>query len=551
MGLAIKGRLGDKLVERGLIGPAQLEVALNEQRRAHRPLGEIVVSLGFVRQEDLVRLLAEEAGFEYRRADAITPDPAVLEQLDTDFVRSIGAFPFAVEDGVLRVAMVDPSDPELVGRLRERFSQPLHLCVTSDADLLQLLKVHLHPRQSRVAELLGAVGPHDFSVERVTEALLVDGIRRGATDVHVEPDERVTRVRYRIDGILEQGESLPAAATGAVISRIKVLAELDIAERRRPQDGRLRISVDGRDIDMRVSIMPCAAGENAVLRILDRARTSLRLTELGVAAGVQRVLSQVAERPHGLFLVTGPTGSGKTTTLYAMLALVDAMRRNVCTIEDPIEYRMPLLRQSQVDPSIGFGFQQGLRALLRQDPDVILVGEIRDLETADMAVKASMTGHLVLSTLHTNSAVGAIPRLTDIGIEPFLLEDSLIGVLAQRLVRRVCPDCARAVPATAEEAAWIGEAAELRRGAGCARCGGSGYSGRTALCELFLPDRQAAGLIRAGAKACAIEEAALAAGFRTLVDDGRRRVRDGATTREEVLRVCASHRLDAHEREAA
>jgi type II secretory ATPase GspE/PulE/Tfp pilus assembly ATPase PilB-like protein len=301
---------------------------------------------------------------------------------------------------------------------------------------------------------------------------------------------------------------------------------------------------------MRVSIMPSADGENVVLRILDRGAVALRLSDLGINDRVLNLLRKVKERPHGLFLVTGPTGSGKTTTLYSMMAEMDAMHDNIATIEDPIEYRLPLVRQSQVDTAIGFGFQEGLRALLRQDPDVILIGEIRDKDTAEMAIKASMTGHLVFSTLHTNTAIGAVPRLVDLGVDPFLVEDSLIGVLAQRLIRTVCNGCAQPAAPTQDELVWLeGDPGQMRRGRGCPRCRNSGYAGRSALSELFLPDDGMSDLLRAGNNLVALRQHAEAQGFIGMLADGRQKVRDGKTTFEEVERVHKSHRLSKEERE--
>jgi type II secretory ATPase GspE/PulE/Tfp pilus assembly ATPase PilB-like protein len=417
------------------------------------------------------------------------------------------------------------------------------------------MRKHLPEREGQVAKVFDALAvatsslDDDFPVENVTLAMLIDGVHRGSTDIHVEPEEKITRVRYRIDGLLQQGENLPRAVTDAVISRIKILANLDISERRRPQDGRLRVKVDDRHIDMRVSVMPTADGENVVLRILDRGHGALRLQELGISPRILAQLGKIKERPHGLFLVTGPTGSGKTTTLYSMLAEMDAVHDNIATIEDPIEYRLPLVRQSQVDPAIGFAFQEGLRSLLRQDPDVILVGEIRDKETAEMAIKASMTGHLVFSTLHTNTAIGAVPRLVDLGVDPFLVEDSLIGVLAQRLVRTVCVGCAQPVLPSPDDLIWLeGIGGSLRRGVGCQRCRGSGYSGRSAICELFLPDDGMADLLRAGNDLVALRRHALANGFVDMLSDGREKVRAGLTTVHEVERIHKSHRLSKEER---
>ncbi len=547
------GRLGDRLVNNGRITDNQLGVALAEQKRAHRPLGEILRSLGFCRQEDISELLAEDMGLSYLREGDIVVDPLVSSTVDREFVRATGAFPYTMQNGTVHVAMIQPDDPAKVAIVRKRFQYPLELAMTSERTILSLLGKYIEAEMGRVASIFEELKIKkkldELPIEAVTEALLVDGINQGATDIHIEPEERITRVRYRVDGVLSQGENLPVAATSAIISRVKILSGLDISERRRPQDGRLRIELDGREVDMRVSIMPCVHGENVVLRILDRS-AGAGSGALGLDDKHRLLLKRIADRPHGLFLVTGPTGSGKTTTLYGMLGLVDALRRNVATIEDPVEYQMPLLRQSQVDPSIGFTFHAGLRSLLRQDPDVILIGEIRDAETADMAVKASMTGHLVLSTLHTNSALGAIARLVDIGIEPYLVEDSLIGAMGQRLVRKVCVECAEESAPTDAESKWFGEHPPLllMHGKGCARCNGTGLSGRTAIVELFMPDERVAEAIRQGGSQVRMEELAIQSGFVPLQEYGKRLVSEGVTTMAEVLRVSASHRMSEAER---
>ncbi|MCA8979402.1 MAG: Flp pilus assembly complex ATPase component TadA [Planctomycetes bacterium] len=553
--VTLKGRLGDRLIEKGRLTEAQLEVALGEQKRAHRALGEILVSLAFCTHEDILELLAEDMGLPFLREQDVQVDPLIASTLDADFVRETQSFPYSLVDGTLRIVMVSPDDPHCVARVRERFPYPLDVAITSERVIKSLTRGHLESAESVVAKIfqelqaLHADEHVDYPVEALTEAVLLDGINRGATDIHVEPEERICRIRYRIDGVLHTGENLPQGVTAAVVSRIKIMSSLDISERRRPQDGRLSMLVGDHQIDMRVSVMPCTYGENVVLRILDRSGGCMKLGSLGISSQYQRLLQRIIQRPHGLFLVTGPTGSGKTTTLYSMLSMIDATERNVATVEDPVEYRMPLLRQSQVDPSIGFNFHSGLRALLRQDPDVILIGEIRDQETADMAIKASMTGHLVLSTLHTNSALGVIPRLADIGIEPFMIEDSLIGALGQRLVRRVCDSCAQLVPPTDVELRWLGREVEhLRRGAGCDRCNGSGLAGRTVLAELFVPDDSMADALRTGSGLGTLQQLAKQQGFQSLEDDGRRLVSAGVTTMEEILRVNASHRLTLEER---
>ena len=553
----VKGRLGDRLIAKGHLAQSQLELALSEQRRAHRPLGEILLSLSFVKEENITELVAEDLGIEFLRAGEFQPDEMLTAALDAAFVRETLAFPFALQEGTLQVAFVNPGDPERVAGVRARFPYPLEMFIITESDLQSLARDYLSHEDGQVKELFDGLAlkadeqaSEEFPVERVMNAVLSDGVHQGATDIHIEPDERVTRIRYRIDGILTQGENLPAEATAAVVSRVKILARLDISERRRPQDGRIRLNIDDRQVDMRVSIMPCTHGENIVIRILDRQAGGLRLPQLGIPSTIQRDLARVLERSHGLFLVTGPTGSGKTTTLYAMLGLIDAVRRNVATIEDPVEYQMPLLRQSQVDTSIDYTFNEGLRSLLRQDPDVILVGEIRDQETADMAVKASMTGHLVFATLHANSSVGAIPRLIDIGVDSFLIEDTLIGVLAQRLVRKICTYCKEPVRLTEHDVEWLdGKPGKPMVGAGCERCGQSGYSGRACLAELFLPDDNVAACIHAGADAGQLRAKAVDSGFRPMMEDGKDKVRLGITTRAEVERVNRSHRLTKEERE--
>ncbi len=546
-------RLGEALIERGFLNQNRLEVALAEQKRHHKPLGQILVALGFVRPDQIAAIVSEELGIPLVRGRDLQADPDLLNGLDPAIVREIGAFPIALEDGTLKVAMVDPADPQRVASVRSYFPYPLDLVMITEEDLALLLQKFFSNTESQVAAILSRGGDPwvgEFPVEKITRAILWDGVNLGATDIHIEPEENVTRVRYRVDGLLQTGENLPREHTEAILSRIKILSHMDIAERRRPQDGHLRLEIDGRQVDMRVSYMPTVNGENVVLRIMDRSAGNVQLSRLGLSVKAQSMMRCVTERSHGLFLVTGPTGSGKTTTLYGMLGEVDAIHRNVATVEDPVEFSIPLIRQSQVDPSIGYTFSEGLRTLLRQDPDVILVGEIRDHETADMAIKASMTGHLVFSTLHTNDAIGSVPRLADLGIPAYLVEDSLIGVLAQRLVRRVCRNCAEPYEPTPYERDLLGEeGGNPQRGRGCEQCGHSGLRGRTVIAELFFPTDDLSELLREGADARVLRQAARAAGFRTMEEDGLEKVRQGVTTFEEIRRVNRSHRLGADERE--
>lgn len=543
-------RLGEALIDRGLLTERQLEIALEEQKQAHRPLGEMLVSLGFVRPRDVAALVAEELDLKLVDPRTVRPDSELIAALDEGLVRSTKALPVERIANGLRVLMVDPSDPTKLSTLRQYFHCDIEVEMITEEDFSRLVRECFN---SRTGPASG--GGEDIAsrpVEQVTESILVDGIRRGATDIHFHPEESVTRVRYRLDGVLKQVDVIPRSITSAVTSRIKILGELDISEKRLPQDGRARLDVDGRQVDLRISTMPCSHGESVVLRVLDRSNGSVPLHELGFRDEVTAELKRIADRPHGLFLVTGPTGSGKTTTLYSVLAHVDAITRNVATIEDPIESNLPFIRQSQVDTAIGFTFDRGLRSLLRQDPDVILVGEIRDQETAGMAIKASMTGHLVFATLHTNTAIGAVSRLADMGIAPYLIEDALVAVLGQRLVRRVCPACTTMEPPDEKERALLGPGVDLvPRITGCERCHESGYSGRSVISELFVPDEETCGLIRRGANASEIREVARASGYLEMLDNGIAKVKDGITTVEEIKRMGSGHRMESEQRRAA
>ena len=541
-------RLGEALIQRGLLTESQLEIALSEQKQVDQPLGKILVDLGFVSSVHLAEMIAADLQLPLVRAKDIHPDPVLVSALDVEFVRDMRAFPIRVQAGSLRVAMCDPSNPTYLSALRQRFAMSLEVAVLPDEDLVTLIRKYFGGEGKRASGLLGGSRERraleDQPIEALTKTLIMQGIHQGATDIHLQPETNVTRVRYRLDGVCQQGDVLPREVTNAVISRIKILADLDIAERRRPQDGRIHFDVDGRRVHLRVSVMPVANGEAVVLRVLDRASGNQRLANLGISEERCRTLGEIANYPHGLFLVTGPTGSGKTTTLYAMLREVDAIQRNVTTIEDPVEYDLPFIRQSQVDTSAGFDFGSGLRALLRQDPDVILIGEIRDEETAEMAIKASLTGHLVFATLHTNSALGAIPRLTDLGISPYLIADTLIGVLGQRLVRKICQECSERVLPSSEESMWLEQSGgNIQRGRGCSNCSNTGYSGRVAITELFLPDDKLADVLRRGGDPTELRVCAFEAGFETFGADGRRKVLEGQTTVAEVQRVVRTMKI--------
>ncbi len=397
---------------------------------------------------------------------------------------------------------------------------------------------------SALAQDIPAVGDlleseDDAPIIRLINALLAQALREGASDIHLEAYENRSVIRYRVDGVLRDVMAPPRALHAALVSRIKVMASLDIAEKRLPQDGRISLRVAGRPVDVRVSTLPTGHGERVVLRLLDKQHGRLELEALGMNPSTLAALDSLIRAPHGIILVTGPTGSGKTTTLYAALSRLDAAKLNIMTVEDPIEYDLDQISQTHVNPRIDLTFARALRAILRQDPDVVMIGEVRDLETAQIAVQASLTGHLVLATLHTNDALGAVTRLADMGVEPYLLATSLIGVLGQRLVRRLCPACKRPEPADAtERAALAGHAVDqVMHAVGCPECNQTGYRGRTGVYELFTLSDAARRLIHDGASEAALREIAGGSGWISLYDDGLRWVAAGETTLEEVMRV--------------
>ncbi|MBI2264188.1 MAG: type II secretion system ATPase GspE [Armatimonadetes bacterium] len=481
-------------------------------------------------------------------------DPALAKILPAEFASRNKLIPVAREDGVLQVASSAPISQETLDELR----------ILSDCEIA-LRRAHSHEIEKAVEDLYMGLLLDDIHQEDVEvlseedqeigdlqkmakEALVIklvnmifrQAIQDRASDIHIEPFEREVKVRYRVDGILNEAQSLPKRLQAAVISRIKILAELNIAERRLPQDGRIRLKLSGREYDIRVSIVPTYFGETAALRILDKTHMLLQLDDLGLSSLILRDFESLILRPNGIILVTGPTGSGKTTTLYATLQKVYSPEKNIITIEDPVEYQLDGISQIAVRPKIQLTFANGLRSILRQDPDIILVGEIRDRETAEIAVQASLTGHLVFSTLHTNDAAGAIARLRDMGVEPYLIASSLIGVLAQRLVRLVCPHCREEDPQAGRSLSLLRPdlaSSRCSRGRGCQHCKNSGYLGRQGIYEFLLMDDSIKEAVNERESAIAIRQRAILKGFRTLWEDGLEKAAAGRTTLEEVLRV--------------
>ncbi|GAB4373012.1 MAG: type II secretion system ATPase GspE [Deltaproteobacteria bacterium] len=521
-----------------------------------------LVAKGLLAPEALLRAFETRCGYPPFRGEVPALRPVPPGILSLSFLRARRLVPLSIEDGRIVVAMSDPLDAdarEAVARATDRKVVTLAATEEQVREAIEKLYGAGSSSMERLVEQVGeegeAAASGDETVERLigeaSEApiirlvnfVIARAIERGASDIHLEPYEKSLRIRYRIDGMLVDVDSPPKRLQTAVISRVKIMARLNIAESRLPQDGRIKLRIAGKEIDFRVSTVPTLFGESVVIRILDQESVPLDLGTLGFAPAPLAAFREMANAPHGMILVTGPTGSGKTTTLYGALREIRTSERKVITIEDPVEYQIPGVNQIQVKPQIGLTFASGLRSIVRQDPDVILVGEIRDRETAEIAIHSALTGHMMLSTLHTNDAAGAIARLLDMGVEEYLLPSALTGVLAQRLVRTICRECSapREIPESfreevARETGFLPEG-ELRAGRGCESCGGTGYRGRTGIFELLRVTDGIREKILARADTGAIRAQAVAEGMTLLREDGWRKVREGVTTVEEMIRV--------------
>lgn len=539
-------KIGERLVAHGLLLPALLEEALARQPGTGRRIGEILVADGAVGEVDLFKVLAEQWGLEF--AERIVPrevDARVLEAWPLDHLRRNLILPARKEGGTLTVFTAEPFACGPLDEIALASGVPLHLKIAPPSVLLGFLHENYgrgRDSQEVMEDLtIEAEGGEDLESLQVEDVLasankapvikfvntmIFQALRERASDIHLEPSPEAFRIRYRIDGVLFERFSPPRNLHPAIASRIKIMAGLDIAERRLPQDGKVRVRFGDREVDIRVSCVPSAHGERVVLRLLDRKNEVLTLEQMGMESDTLATLDPLIRRPNGILLVTGPTGSGKTTTLYGAIMRIMSPDLNIITLEDPVEYELKGANQIPVKPKIGFTFANGLRSILRQDPDVIMVGEIRDEETAAMAIQAGLTGHMVFSTLHTNDAAGATVRLVDMKVEPYLVASTLVGALAQRLVRRLCPTCRKP------------DVGGSFNPAGCEACAGTGYRGRLGIYELMPISEEIGRLIGSRAPLDQIRAAAVAAGMRLLLDDGRLKVRDGRTSRAEVERVC-------------
>ncbi len=550
------------LVKDGKITREQLEVAIGEQRRTKEHLGKIINRLGFVTQADIISALASQAGVKFVDLKNCNIDPAVLKLIPQEFALKNKILPLVLKNGRLQIAMANPLDILALDEVR-RITKLQVEAVAADEDEILKNLVDQYERDQDKGEKLtkefelfleetihraGTLGIREGVEEsadvrpiiKLVDRIIIEALKAEATDIHIEPDENTIRIRYRIDGILHQFFSLPRNLQSAVTTRIKIMANLNISENRIPQDGRADFFIEEKRIDLRISVFPGVFGENIVIRILDKERLVLGLERLGLSPQNLALYKQAINKQNGIILVTGPTGSGKTTTLYTTLSQLNSREKNIITLEDPVEYLFPMIRQSQINPKAGLTFASGLRSILRQDPNIILVGEIRDAETMEMAIRAALTGHLVFSTLHTNDAPGAIPRLLDMGIEAFLLASSLIAVLSQRLIRVICSHCkepASVDPALLATVGWEGKEVTLYRGRGCPKCHQTGYRGRIGIFEYLHISPKIGKLIMERKDSQVIKEVATEEGMVSLREDGLQKVLQGITTLEEVLRV--------------
>jgi general secretion pathway protein E len=539
-------RLGEILIERRLLSEDDLERALELQSERGDKLGKILVDLGFVAHREVLSALSAQLDVPLITLDGPPAASPEIEALSPRFLRQFRCLPVALHDHTVTLAMADPLDFETRATVASCTGLTVVPALASEQEILDAVERYYGQSSKNETEAFTPVSEsedlehlRDMASEapviRLVNALIAVAAEKRASDIHIEPFEKEFRVRYRIDGVLVNQDSPPREMKAAIISRVKLMARLNIAERRLPQDGRIKIKTIGREVDLRVSTLPTLYGESVVMRLLDRSAGDFYdLERLGFDARMLRRMEHFTSLPHGIFLVTGPTGSGKSTTLYSALKRINQSDKKIITIEDPVEYQMDGINQIHVNPQIGLTFAQGLRHIVRQDPDVIMVGEVRDRETADIAIRAALTGHFVYSTLHTNDAPSAISRLTDMGVENYLITSSLVAVLAQRLVRVICSDCkVSAGTAITPE----GETIPVFRGSGCENCFGTGFRGRVGIFEMMELSEELRGMIMRNEDASKLTAAARRNGMRNLREDGWLKIRHGVTTTEEVTRV--------------
>jgi len=556
-------RFGEILLDDGELEQGNLErTLLLQQEEPGSRVGEILVRLGLIAHRHVARTLSAQFDFPVLAANQYPEFPVLEDRVSTRFLREVRALPVAEDDGQVTVAMVVPQDQEVIDAFRILTGRQVNVCIAVQEDFdaaFERLYGSGRTAMGQIVEDIEAVDGHDFDedvqhlkdlaseapVIRLVGLVIRRALETRASDIHIEPFENRLIVRYRIDGVMHEVESPPRRLSAAVISRVKIMANLDIAERRLPQDGRIKLRIQGKEIDLRVSTVPTMNGESVVMRILDKGGVPLNFESLGFEPDLLRNFIDILMRPHGILLVTGPTGSGKTTTLYTALSMLNKPEVKILTVEDPIEYQMEGVNQIQVKPQIDLTFANALRSIVRQDPDVIMIGEIRDLETAQIAVQSALTGHMVLSTLHTNDAASTVNRLLDMGMEDYLLTTTVVGIQAQRLVRMLCKECRKPYRALPEMVAETGLARFVEPGGevtlyeptGCEQCAHTGFIGRVAIMEVMPMSDGVRSLVMRHATAGEIQRQAMAEGMMTMYENGLRKVLAGTTTLEEVLRV--------------
>lgn len=558
------GYIGALLLGKGLITREQLEEAIEEQKRTGKLIGHILVDLGFVNEQDIYLCLGAQLGMEVADLKTTVIPKDALKYVNPSMARIYNIIPIKFEQGLLTVAISDPLNPHIIDDLRFMLDIDIRAVLSNVEDIKEAIKKNYGDETESIADLIEEIEkemPKGIEkIEEVTDVdslkelaneapvvkllnlILAQAIKEQASDIHFEPFESEFKVRYRVDGVLYDMVPPPKHLSLALTSRVKVMANMDIAERRLPQDGRILVSIGGRYVDLRVSTLPTAFGESVVIRVLDRSVVSLDLKYIGMSKGVLAEFEKVLEKPHGIVIVTGPTGSGKTTTLYSSLKLLNSVDSKIITTEDPVEYDIEGIVQVGIREEIGLTYASCLRSILRQDPDIIMVGEIRDLETAEIAIQASLTGHLVFSTLHTNDSTGAIIRWIDMGVEPFLITSTLEAVVAQRLVRKICSNCKTAFSPSQDMLNSVGLSTDILKGKkfyygkGCKKCNNTGYKGRVGIFELLLITDPIRSLILERAPSVIIRQKAVELGLRTLREDGVEKIFEGMTTIEEIAR---------------
>ena len=555
-------RLGEQLVLKGILSEEALGNALSAAKAANMKLGEYLTSHGIVPEEDILKALSEQLNFPLYNPDEFPLDTHLKDLVPQDVARENRLVPLTFEEGVLYCALLDPNNFRALDTVEETCRCQMEPVLCTKADFVRLFSA-VYGEYSAFSEMLGEIDADtapdagradeevitnnavdDVPVIRLVNLILSEGVKVGASDIHINPEKTTVNVRYRVEGMLRKASEVPLKLAPSVVSRIKIMGNMDISETRLPQDGRFTIKVEGHEINVRVSSIPTTYGENVVMRLLDMsAQRIYELPKLGMGPEDYKLVTQAAHKPYGMILSTGPTGSGKSSSLYAIIKLVNRDEVNIMTLEDPVEYRMAGVRQVQLNVKAGMTFSSGLRAILRQDPDILMVGEIRDRETAQIAVQAALTGHLVLSTLHTNDALSAVNRLVDMGVEPYLVASVLLCSFAQRLVRCVCPHCREQYQPSIGLLHVFGltpEDGPFFHGKGCPRCGGTGYMGRTAIFEVFPMLDELQEMVTAGKSKQEIYRRARELGIRTMADDAAKKIRAGITTAEEAIRVTAA-----------